>query len=162
MGGLWIQVILYLVLTTRKKVAFESIVCVCGGGGGKWNSSNWHFSLSHNVYYPSLGNLHLKSHIEMSRALWKGGLIAFAKSFGSDQPAQSVQADLSRNFSIWGNFLNVKGPFYLIIKVRLLSWRTAISTIIFSCKFSIIKNAKYCTTFIDLFLPFFPSLSYLI
>ena len=42
----------------------------------------------------------------------KRGLIAFAKSIGLCQPAQSAQADINRYFSLSLNFLNIKGLFY--------------------------------------------------
>ena len=38
----------------------------------------------------------------------KSGLNAFAKSIDSCQPAQSAQADMSRNFSLSFNFLHIK------------------------------------------------------
>ena len=51
----------------------------------------------------------------MSTALFRG-LTASAKSIDSGQPAQSAQADLSRNFSLVANSLYVPGPVYPIIK----------------------------------------------
>ena len=42
----------------------------------------------------------------------KKGLDASAKSIDSDQPAQSAQSDLGRNFSLSVIFQHVKGPVY--------------------------------------------------
>ena len=42
-----------------------------------------------------------------------GGLHVFAESFDTYQPAQSAQADMSRNFSLYLNFLLVKGQYSL-------------------------------------------------
>ena len=42
--------------------------------------------------------------------------IAFAKSFDSCQPAQSAQADMGRNLSLFSIILHVKGPFYIMIQ----------------------------------------------
>ena len=41
-------------------------------------------------------------------------LNAFAKSVESCQPAQSAQADMSRNFPLSLIFLPAKGPFYIM------------------------------------------------
>ena len=49
--------------------------------------------------------------------LCEKGLNTLAKSFGSCQPAQIAQADMSRNFSLSLNFLPVIGPFYIIIQL---------------------------------------------
>ena len=42
-------------------------------------------------------------------------LMRFQKSVDSGQPAQSAQADLSRNFLLYVNFLRVKGSENLLI-----------------------------------------------
>ena len=40
---------------------------------------------------------------------------ASAKSIGSGQPVHSAQADLRWNFSLFVNFLCVRGPVYVMI-----------------------------------------------
>ena len=48
-----------------------------------------------------------------------GGLYALAKSIASGQPAQSAQADMVRNFSLYLNFLYMKDNSTLRFKVAL-------------------------------------------
>ena len=43
----------------------------------------------------------------------KRGLNAFAKSIGPSHPARTVQADMSRSFSLSFDFLNAKRPFHI-------------------------------------------------
>ena len=43
------------------------------------------------------------------------GLNAFAKSIGPGQPARTAQADLSRNFSLFLDFLHIIELFYIMI-----------------------------------------------
>ena len=45
----------------------------------------------------------------------KEGLNAVAKNIEPRQPAQSAQADMGRNFSLFSlNVLQIRGPFYLM------------------------------------------------
>ena len=49
----------------------------------------------------------------MRHVLLNGGLMHLQASFYAGQPAQSVQADVSRNFLL---FIEVHGPFYFKIQ----------------------------------------------
>ena len=62
---------------------------------------------------------HSASHVYIYRQCpVRKELNAFAKSTDSCQPAQSAQADMSRNFSISLNFLNIKGSLYTRTKKK--------------------------------------------
>ena len=43
-------------------------------------------------------------------------LNAFVKSIDPYQPAQSAQADMGQNFLLSLNFLDIQGPFYIMIQ----------------------------------------------
>ena len=77
--------------------------------------------------------------------------------FSISQKAEQ-HVHISTQFSLSSNKISKCGYKHLSIKVRYVRWKTAIITIILSCKkFAIIKNNNYCTTFTDSFFPSYPS-----
>ena len=69
-------------------------------------------------------------------SLVKKGLNALTKSIDSCQPAQSAQADMSRNFSLFLNVLYVKRQFYLMTKFVCNSDQSTMATLSFGKELS--------------------------